>query len=254
MLKRVRVDLAYDGTGFRGYARQRGQRTVQGVLEEALAKLCGGPVETTVSGRTDAGVHATAQVVTFDVPAGARLLADLDRARDALDKMCGPEITVWRVRVVAGGFDARFSASQRRYRYRLCDTPAMDPLERHRTWHVGPPRLDVAAMEAGGAHLLGEHDFSSFCRRRADEHLNRRIDLLTVRRRAHGLVVVAVAGPAFCHQMVRSIVGCLVRVGRGQQPPDWVGEVLAARDRAAVGHVAPPHGLTLVGVSFATRP
>ena len=158
------------------------------------------------------------------------------------------------MRRVPASFDARFSATQRRYRYRICDADAMAPLWRHDTWHLGPPRLDVEAMDAGGRHLLGEHDFSSFCRRSGDQHLVRRIDQLAVRRERAGLVVVSVAGKAFCHQMVRSVVGCLVAVGRGRRRPDWVAEVLAARDRQAVGQVAPPHGLTLVGVSFARGP
>ncbi|HWH33133.1 MAG TPA: hypothetical protein VNU01_10740, partial [Egibacteraceae bacterium] len=128
---------------------------------------------------------------------------------------------------------------------------SMAPLWRHDTWHVGPPALDVDAMEAGGAHLLGEHDFSSFCRRADDQHLVRRIDLLAVRREPGGLVVVRVEGKAFCHQMVRSVTACLVRVGQGKRPPDWVREALHARDRHAVGSIAPPHGLTLVDVSFA---
>ena len=250
-LVRIRVDLAYDGSGFRGFAKQAGQRTVQGVLEDALSVLAGVPVTTTGSGRTDAGVHATAQVVHADVPAGARFLRDLERARKALDKLCGPEVTVWRVRRVPASFDARFSATQRRYRYRLSDAAAMNPLWRHDTWHLGPPRLDTEAMEAGGQALVGEHDFSSFCRRAAHQHLVRRIDLLTVRREAAGLVVVRVEGKAFCHQMVRSVTGCLVRVGQGKRPLEWVAGVLAARDRDAVGSIAPPHGLTLVDVSFA---
>jgi tRNA pseudouridine38-40 synthase len=247
---RLRLDLAYDGGGFRGFARQRDQRTVQGVVEEALSRLCGRAVTTVGAGRTDAGVHADAQVLHCDVPAGARLLVDLDRARGALDAICGPAVTVWRVRRVPASFDARFSANGRRYRYRLCDAEAMSPLWRHDTWHLGPPALDAAAMEAGGVHLLGEHDFSSFCRRRDGQQLIRRIDRLTVRRERRGLVVLGVAGKAFCHQMVRSVTGCLVAVGRGQRPPGWVGDVLAAQDRHAVGQVAPPHGLTLVGVSY----
>ncbi len=247
---RVRIDLAYDGSGFRGFARQRGQRTVQGLLEEALERLAGAPVRTTGAGRTDAGVHARTQAVTCDIPMGAGLLEDLDRARAALDALCGPEVGVQRVRRVPVSFDARFSATQRRYRYRLCDAASMHPLWRHDTWHVGPPPLDVGAMREGGGHLLGEHDFSSFCRRRCDQHLMRRVDLLTVRRGARGLVTLAVHGPSFCHQMVRSVVGCLLPVGRGRRLPDWVAEVLAARDRQAVGQVAPPHGLTLDGVSF----
>lgn len=247
---RLRVDLAYDGSDFRGFARQPGQRTVQGVLEAALARLCGTPVTTTVAGRTDAGVHAAAQTVHCDVPIGARCFDDLDRTRGALDALCGDDVTVWRVRRVPATFDARFSATQRRYRYRICDEPAMNPLWRRDTWHLGAPRLDVAAMEAGGRHLVGEHDFSSFCRRAGTEHLVRRIDRLQVRRRRAGLVTLTVAGPAFCHQMVRSVTGCLVPVGQGTRPPGWVAEVLAARERQAVGRVAPPHGLTLVGVSY----
>jgi tRNA pseudouridine38-40 synthase len=139
---------------------------------------------------------------------------------------------------------------QRRYRYRLCDAVAMDPLWRFDTWHIGPPQLDVAAMERGGAHLLGEHVFASFCRKREGDALVRRVDRLFVRRGSRGLVTVSVEGPAFCHQMVRSIVGCLTAVGTGRQSADWVGDVLAAQDRQVAGAVAPPHGLTLVGVRY----
>lgn len=223
---------------------------MQGRIEEALATVCGEPVTTVGAGRTDAGVHAEHQVLHADVPADWRLLADLDRARRALDAGCGPAIAVWRVRRVPGSFDARFSATQRRYRYRLCDAAALSPLERHTVWHVGPPALDVEAMGAGAAHLLGEHDFSSFCRRREGQHLHRRVDRLRVRRRPRGLVDVDVAGPAFCHQMVRSIVGCLLRVGRGQRAPDWVAEARDARDRSVVGAIAAPHGLVLTAVRF----
>lgn len=249
-LQRVRIDLAYDGTGFHGFARQADHPTVQGVLEDALGRLTAADTRTVGAGRTDAGVHATRQTVHADVPAGCRLLDDLGRARAALDAMCGPAITVWRVRRVPGSFDARFSATQRRYRYRLCDHDAMAPLWRHDTWHVGPPQLDVEAMDLGGRSLVGEHDFSSFCRRRDGQHLVRRIDRLRVHRPQAGLVVIDVAGRAFCHQMVRSVTGCLYAVGRRRRPVAWVGRVLEARDRHAVGQVAPPHGLTLTGVSY----
>lgn len=249
---RLRIDLAYDGSGFRGWARQRGDtvRTVQQVLEDALTTLAGIPVATTVAGRTDAGVHAEHQVVHCDVPRDCRVTRDLERARRALEGICGPEIAVWRVRRVPATFDARFSATQRRYRYQMCDAVALNPLERHRTWHCKAPRLDVEAMEAGGRCLVGEHDFTSFCRRAGEQHLVRRIDRLAVRRRGAGLVTADVAGKAFCHQMVRSVVGCLVRIGRGDEPAAWAADVLAARDRQAIGQVAPPHGLTLVGVSY----
>ncbi len=223
---------------------------MQGAREGALLRLAGEPVLTTVAGRTDAGVHALRQVVSCEVPDAARLLADLDRARGALDALVGDAITVWSVAVAAEGFDARFSARLRRYRYRLCDAPAIDPLERHRTWHAGPPALDVPAMAAGAAHLLGEHDFASFCRRAGDQRLVRRIDRLDVARADVALVTVEVDGPAFCHQMVRSVVGCLVAVGRGRRRPRDVAAVLAARDRAAAPAIAPAHGLTLVGVEY----
>jgi tRNA pseudouridine38-40 synthase len=223
---------------------------VQGALEGALSRLAGTQVSTTCAGRTDAGVHALGQVVSCDVAEGARLLGDLERTRTALDRMVGDAITVWSVQVAPADFDARFSARLRRYRYRLCDAAAMDPLERHRTWHAGPPRLDLAAMAEGAVALTGEHDFSSFCRRAGDQHLVRRIDRLDVARSASDLVTVEVDGPAFCHQMVRSLVGCLVAVGRGRRRPGDVGAILAARDRQAVGAIAPPHGLTLVGVDY----
>jgi tRNA pseudouridine38-40 synthase len=247
---RVRVDLAYDGTEFHGFARQPDQTTVQGVLDAALTRLAGADVATVCAGRTDAGVHALAQTVHVDAPRDSRLLRDLDRARAALDALCGPTITIWRVRRVPASFDARFSATQRRYRYRLCDRDAMAPLWRHDTWHVGAPSLDVDAMHAGGQTLVGEHDFSSFCRRRDGQHLIRRIDDLRVHRLRAGLVAVDVAGKAFCHQMVRSVTGCLVAVGRGRRPAAWTADVLAARDRQAVGQVAPPHGLTLTAVRY----
>lgn len=251
MTIRLRIDLAYDGGGFRGFARQPDQVTVQGVLEDALARLAGTAVATVGAGRTDAGVHATAQTVHVDAPRDSRLVRDLDRARSALDALCGPQITIWRVRRVPASFDARFSAIQRSYRYKLCDRDAMAPLWRHDTWHVGGPALEIEAMHAGAQSLVGEHDFSSFCRRRGDQHLIRRIDNVRVHRVRAGLVAVDLAGRAFCHQMVRSVAGCLLAVGRGRRPPAWTADVLAARDRHAVGQVAPPHGLTLTGVRYA---
>jgi len=221
---------------------------VQGLLEGALARLAGEPIVTTVAGRTDAGVHAVGQVVSCDVPLEA--FADPGRVRQALDRLCGPEVTVWAVKIVDAAFDARFSALQRRYVYRLCDAQAMPPLWRHDTWHAGAPPLDVEAMNQGALALMGEHDFSSFCRRAGDEHLVRRIDRLDVHRAQPDLVLVEVDGPAFCHQMVRSIVGCLRVVGTGRRPPASIAQALAARDRAAAGPLAPPHGLTLLAVDY----
>ena len=222
---------------------------MQGELEAALARLVGRPVQTAVAGRTDAGVHASGQVVHADVPRACLLAADVDKARHALDRLLPRDVAVRRVRRVPATFHARFSATQRRYAYRLSDAQVEDPLTRHVTWHVGPPQLDLAAMRAAGAHLLGEHDFASFCRKGEGTSV-RRVDAIAVRRRPRGLVLVSMDGAAFCHQMVRSIVGSLLAVGRHRHPPDWLAAALAARDRAAAAAVAPPHGLTLVAVRY----
>ena len=216
-------------------------------MEQALGRLARQPVATTLAGRTDRGVHAEHQVLHADVPQG--VTGDLPRLRRALRHLCGTEIGVWDVVVAPDGFDARFSARARRYRYQLCDAEVLPPLRRAQSWHVGAPSLDVEAMRAGAAHLMGEHDFSAFCRRAGDQHLVRRIDLLDVER-VGAEVHVHVAGPAFCHQMVRSVVAALVRVGRGQRSADWVRETLEGRDRQAVGAIAPPHGLILTAVSY----
>jgi tRNA pseudouridine38-40 synthase len=252
---RLRVDLAYDGAPFAGFARQPDQRTVQGTLEAALHRLLGQPVASTCAGRTDRGVHAVAQVVHLDVVPdvgrAGRALADLDDLADRVDHLVGAAITVWAVRRVSDDFDARFSATSRGYRFRLVDAPRVAPLERHDRWHVGEP-LDVPAMRAAGRLLIGEHDFASFCRRAPGRTTVRRLDALTVARRQDA-IHVRLRGPAFCHQQVRSVVGCLVEVGRGRRRPDWLGEVLAARDRAAAARVAPPHGLVLEHVSYGRR-
>ena len=252
MPERLRIDLAYDGAPFSGFARQPDQRTVQGELEQACARLLGQQLRTVCAGRTDRGVHALAQVVHLDVdpsvPRAARALAQPQGFADALDELVGPAITIWRVRRVGPDFDARFSAVARAYRYRLADDPRISPLLRHDRWHVRQ-RLDVPAMRAGARELLGEHDFASFCRRAPGRTTVRRLDAVTVARRG-GEIAVALRGPAFCHQQVRSIVGCLVEVGRGRREPGWMAEVLAACDRAAAARVAPPHGLVLERVSY----
>jgi tRNA pseudouridine38-40 synthase len=253
---RLRLDLAYDGGPFRGFARQPGLTTVQGTLEDALEKLLGQAVDITCAGRTDRGVHATAQVVHLDldpdVARAARALADLDRFRVRLDGLVGDAVTIWAARVAPDDFDARFSATTRVYRYRIADSETLHPLLRFDTWHLGDP-LAIGAMRAGAAHLVGEHDFASFCRRRPDRTTVRRIDRLTVSRGRDGLVHVRLSGPAICHQQVRSIVGCLVEVGRGRRQPDWIARVLEARDRAVAAAVAPPHGLVLERVSYGRR-
>jgi tRNA pseudouridine38-40 synthase len=259
-LVRLRIDLAYDGSPFAGFARQPDQVTVQGTLEGALSRCLGQPVETTCAGRTDRGVHALAQVVHLDVdvtvPTAQRSLPDVlagaavgDSLRRRIDRLVGPAIVVWRVRRVSDRFDARFSATSRGYRYRLADGVTLAPLERFDRWHVGVP-LAVPPMRRALRHVVGEHDFAAFCKRVPGRSTTRRIDDATVTRPGPGEVHVRLTGNAFCHNQVRGIVGCLVEVGRGRWEPDRMGEVLASRDRARLARVAPPEGLTLERVSY----
>jgi tRNA pseudouridine38-40 synthase len=238
-----RLDLAYDGSGFRGYARQEGQRTVQGELESALITYLKGPVETSVAGRTDAGVHARAQVVSFrcDDP------LDIGGLQRGVNGILGPEISVRSVASAPDGFSARFSATWRQYRYLIDTGPAPDPLTRGYVWHVAR-ELDIEAMRSAASPFVGEHDFSSFCRSVEGKSNVRRLEELTLVE--DDLLEFWVRANAFCHQMVRSIVGYLYDVGRGFSDGSRAGEVIAARDRSAVATVAPPHGLTLWAVGY----
>ncbi len=239
-----RVDLAYDGSGFHGYARQPGLRTVQGELEAALLPFTGG-VETFVAGRTDRGVHATGQVASFEVDT----VLDTDRVRRSLNRRLGPEISVGSVTVAPDGFHARFSATGRAYTYLVLDGEVHDPFLAGTAWHVGT-RLDEMLMNRAAACLVGEHDFSSLCRRAGDRSLVRRVDHAVWTRRRPDLVALDISASSFCHQMVRSVVALCVDVGRGKVDPDSVPAVLAARDRHAARGAAPPHGLTLTAVAY----
>lgn len=238
-----RIDLAYDGSGFRGYARQQGLRTVQGELEDALATYLKQPVTTAVAGRTDAGVHARGQVISFafDGEIDARRLAR------GVNGIIGPEIAVRSVAKADDGFSARFSAIWRRYRY-LIDTGAPDPLSRGFVWQVGH-WLDVDSMRAVLPALTGEHDFTSFCRSVEGKSNVRRLTEARMDTDGDRLLVWFQAN-AFCHQMVRSIVGYLFDVGRGFTDGSLVDEVIEARDRSRIATVAPPHGLTLWEVGY----
>ncbi len=278
---RVRLDLAYDGAGFHGWAAQPGQRTVEGVLTDALATVLRAPVRLTVAGRTDAGVHARGQVAHLDVPAAAwRALpgrstrtpeqALLDRLAGVLAREAqgGPapaprgagDLVVHGVRVVPAAFDARFSALTRRYRYRIADggpTGApRDPARRGQVLWVNE-RLDVAAMQAAARPLLGEHDFLSYCRPREGATTIRTLKELSWRRLPAdapgpdgGLVTLTVVADAFCHSMVRSLVGAALAVGTGRRDVDWPARLLAARSRGQAAPVAPAHGLTLEAVTY----
>jgi tRNA pseudouridine38-40 synthase len=241
---RVRLDVGYDGTDFAGWAKQPGQRTVQGVLEAALSTVLRTPeVALTVAGRTDAGVHAVGQVAHCDVPT---LPDDVLRR---LARVLPQDVRVRSVAVVPPEFDARFSAVQRRYEYRIGDAPwGVDPL-RSRYVLAWPRPLDLAAMAAAAAGLLGLHDFAAYCRRRDGATTVRTLLQLDVAR-AGDEIVCAVAADAFCHSMVRALVGALLAVGEGRHPVEWPASLLQRDRRADEVPVAPAHGLTLVAVDY----
>lgn len=239
-----RLDVSYDGAGFHGYARQTGQRTIQGVLDDALAILLKTPVVTAVAGRTDAGVHARGQVVSFQHVGEV----DTDRLMRRLNGLVGPEVSVRSVSSAPSDFDARFSAIWRRYRYAIDMAPAQDPLHRGHVWHVGR-ELDLDSMRAAGAVFVGEHDFSAFCRTVEGKSNVRRVIELTLEKEGSHLTTWIKAN-AFCHQMVRSIVGFLYDVGRGFTTPGSAAPTLVSKSRSSVATVAPPHGLTLWEVGY----
>jgi len=245
---RVRLDLGYDGGGFSGWAAQPGRRTVQGVLGDALSRLVRRDVELTVAGRTDAGVHAHGQVAHADLPVDVWTAVRPTLVRRLAGVLPG-DVRVRSVVEAPAGFDARFSALRRRYAYRVTDAAwGPEPLRRHDT--LGWPRpLDGAAMARAGAALLGMHDFAAFCRRREGVTTIRVLERFDWCR--EGPVVVAtVEADAFCHSMVRSLVGALLAVGDGRQPEEWPASLLERRNRADQVVVAPAHGLTLMSVDY----
>jgi tRNA pseudouridine38-40 synthase len=244
---RIRLVVAYDGAPFHGFAVNEGVRTVAGDLEQALARIVGHEVTITGAGRTDKGVHARGQVVTFDVPAAEP--PELESLVRSLNRMCGPAIAVIDAAPVPEDFDARFSAVARRYRYLVHRSPVPDPFRAASAWHVEAP-LSFPAMTLACDALIGEHDFASFCRRpkRADgteASLVRRVTEARWYDDGEDLLRFEIEASAFCHQMVRSIVGTLVDVGRGRRRPGELLSIIRAADRAFAGDLAPPHGLTL---------
>jgi tRNA pseudouridine38-40 synthase len=246
---RLRLDVAYDGTDFSGWASQPGLRTVQGTLESTLEKvlrLPPGSCRLTVAGRTDAGVHARGQVCHVDVPPDAGDVAALARR---LTRALPNDVVVRRAVEVSGEFDARFSAVWRRYAYRVCDQPShLDPIRR-RDVLAWPRPLDEAAMNQAAEGLLGEHDFAAFCKRREGASTVRDLHQL-VWTRHDGLLTCRVVANAFCHNMVRSLVGCLIVVGEAKRPPPWAAEVLAGGVRDSRVPVVAAHGLTLEEVGY----
>ncbi|MDR0625819.1 MAG: tRNA pseudouridine(38-40) synthase TruA [Bifidobacteriaceae bacterium] len=255
MSGRIRLDMAYDGAGFHGWAAQPGLRTVQGELAAALERIVRRPVPLTVAGRTDAGVHARGQVAHLDLTE-AELVRVAGRAASAtealarrLNAILADDLRVLDARAVGDGFDARFSALWRRYRYRIADQrSAQDPLTRGFIWWT--VALENGAMAASVAPLLGEHDFAPFCLPREGASTVRRLLALTVDRVGPGRIDITVQADAFCHHMVRFLVGALADVGAGRRDPAWPGEVLASGVRPAEVRLAPSHGLTLEAVAY----
>jgi tRNA pseudouridine38-40 synthase len=257
---RLRLDLAYDGTGFAGWARQPGLRTVQGEVESALTMVLRAPYELRLAcaGRTDAGVHARGQVAHGDVPAD--LWAALSaRGSDVpvrrLGGVLAADVRVREIRPAVEGFDARWSALSRTYAYRVSDLAGgADPLLRsHVLAHTGARSglLDVDAMNSAAALLLGEHDFASFCRRRDGASTVRTLlELHWERESDTGLAVMWIRADAFCHSMVRSVVGALLPVGDGRRPVEWPASILSRCRREADADVAPPIGLCLERVEY----
>ena len=246
---RLRLDLAYDGGGYAGWAHQPGQRTVQGVLEEALSRILRTEVRLTVAGRTDAGVHATGQVAHLDVPVPTWAAFEPTLLR-RLAAVLPADVRVRAVAVVPAAFDARFSALLRRYAYRVTDAPwGADPLRRHDTL-AWPHPLDLDMLRAASAGLLGEHDFAAYCRRREGATTIRRLLRLDWRRDPDGVLVATVEADAFCHSMVRGLVGGLLAAGDGRRPVTWPAGLLRSAERSDAVVVAPARGLSLVHVAY----
>jgi tRNA pseudouridine38-40 synthase len=255
---RLRIDLAYDGSGFHGWARQRELRTVQAEVELALdTVLRTTGTSLTVAGRTDTGVHARGQVAHVDVwpelvraAAGRSHEPRLDALRRRLNGLLGPDVRIHGVTEAAEGFDARFSAIWRRYAYRIADHPRLvDPLARG---FVLPraKTLDLDAMNDASRLLLGEHDFAAFCRKREGATTIRTLLDLHWERDDAGIALGTVRADAFCHTMVRSLVGCLIVVGEHRRDAAWAAAVLAGRKRDQAITVARAHGLTLEEVAY----
>ncbi|MGI9596797.1 MAG: tRNA pseudouridine(38-40) synthase TruA [Acidimicrobiales bacterium] len=252
----VKLLVAYDGSNFRGLAPNDGVRTVPGELQRVIEPLIGAAPDIVMSGRTDAGVHAWGQVLSFEMADGA---VDPERIQRSVNTRLGPEIVIREATLVDGGFSARFSATGRRYRYHIVNRPVPDPFWASTAWWLAAP-VDLAEMERGCSHLVGEHDFSSFCRRPkpapdadgniVEPSLVRRITGARWVDLGDDVLRFEIEGSAFCHQMVRSIVGFLAAVGTGKRRADELPEVLAAKDRSAAEQPAPPQGLTLWQVDY----
>lgn len=254
-VRRVRLLVAYDGAALHGFAINDGVSTVAGLLTDALSTISRRPIEIVGAGRTDAGVHAWGQVVSCDLPVDL----DLDGLARRLTKMCAPSVVVRAVEEAPADFHARFSATWRRYRYTILNEATPDPFLAASTWHVPTPlKLDLIRMAADP--LIGEHDFSAFCRRpksvagQPEPSMIRRVMAIEwleqESERGGRLLQCRIQATSFCHQMVRSIVGTLVDVGSGKITPGEISSILHGRRREGAGQVAPPHGLSFWQVGY----
>ena len=248
------LKMAYKGAAFSGFARQPGQLTVQGDLEHALEVALHHPVETTCAGRTDAGVHARGQIVSFDLDANEAAELSLARLQRSLNAITHEDVVVSELQQRAAGFSARFDAKAREYRYFIKNDTTPPLFARDFCWHIPQP-LDVAAMERASRCLIGEHDFKSFCRASSAEGKPTCRNLMEVSFGSEvllgeELLAIRVIGSSFLHSMVRTLVGTLVAVGKGERPEEWVADVLAACDRTAAGETAPAQGLIFWDVRY----
>ena len=251
-MNRYKASISYDGTEFHGFAPNPGVATVGGLIRIGLEKVLGVETKITCAGRTDAGVHAKGQIISFDAKP-----IDISQLEISLNQLCAPHVNISSLEETAPSFDARFSAKSRTYRYQILNQNYADPFLQRFVWHLRD-RLDVNSMQEASSLLIGEHDFSSFCRKRIVKIDNEKIEASLVRevlsleifQTDKNILEIWATATSFCHQMVRSITGTLVDVGLGKIEVNKVKTILAEKDRNAAGRVAPPQGLTLMDVGY----
>jgi tRNA pseudouridine38-40 synthase len=249
--RRLRLDIAYDGTNFFGWATQPGRRTLQDLVEEAIARISQTDIESIVAGRTDAGVHATGQVIHVDVPDAMfdRELTYID-LRYKLNRILDDDVRIMNVSDAPAGFHARFSALRRSYTYKILDNnDVISPLSRYDVASWYRP-LDPQRMNEASKLLLGHHDFAAFCKFKVGGTTIRTLEKYEWRRSDDGLLVADVVADAFCYSMVRNLVGAVVCVADGRQDPQWITQLLANKERVSDSLVFPARGLTLYRVDY----
>lgn len=245
------LDISYFGEPFSGFARQPGQLTVQGSIEDALLTIFSTDIETTCAGRTDAGVHAKHQFVSFELPKNDVEVLSLKKS---LEQLSHDDIHINNVEIKEGDFSARFDAKQRHYSYFICNQEIPSLFMRNFSWHYPKP-LDINLMNEAAEFLIGEHDFKSFCvaasaRDKSTMRNISKIKILPHEISEDNIIEIQISGNAFLHSMVRTIVGSLVKIGNGSKPPAWMQEVLVVKDRQKAGECAPAHGLVLMDVDY----